>query len=200
MAPAVYISDPFIYPGGGVAAGVLVKVLFQGTEISAPIYHDSFGVRAPNPIRTDQDGVITFFAEPGEYTLRANGSDTNVSVLPGVVSDDAAYSYDLSVGGAGGPGVGTGQLYNNTGRSQTVVSVRVTALDVGGGGLAVDVNIDGVTIFASPADRPTLPVASGTGTVIEFLAEPVELPDGSYLTVDVDSGTYNHLVVQIFVR
>lgn len=198
MAPTLYISEPFTYPGGGIAAGVLVKVLFDDTEIPAPIYHDSFGTRKPNPARTGDDGTLEFYAEPGEYTLRANGLDTPIMV-DGVMSDGAAYAYPLS-SGAGGVGFGAARVYNDTGNDQVVVSVRVSAVDVAGGGLTVDVNIDGVSIFADPGDRPVLPVASGTGTVRALLPEAVPFPDGSYLTVDVDSGTFAHLVTQVFVR
>lgn len=199
MAPIQYVSEPFTYPGGAVAAGVPVKVTFGGTLVPAPIYHDSLGVRAPNPIRTDDTGVVAFYAEPGPYGLIANGVTTAISVGgPGVGS--ASYAYAMSVGGAGGPGVGRARMYNDTGRDQSVVAVRASALDPGSGGLVIDVNIDGVTIFPDPGDRPALPVASGNATTYEPLAAPVVLPDGSYLTVDVDSGTYNHLVVQIFVR
>src|SRR5262245_2757434 len=114
MAPVIYDSEPFTYPGGAVAAGVLVTVLFGGTSVPAPIYHNSLGVRAPNPMRTDGEGQITFFAEPGAYTLRANGVSIDV-VVTGIPGDNASYSYDMSVGGAGGPGIGTARLYNNTG-------------------------------------------------------------------------------------
>ena len=197
MAPVPFISEPFTYPGGGIAAGVLVKVAFANTLVLAPIYHDSLGVRAPNPVRTDDDGVIVFYAEPGDYDLIANGAVVPIAVT-GVGSGDAAYPYMMSVGGSGGPGVGQAPIYNNTGRDQVVVGVRVSALDSGGGGVVIDVNIDDVTIYPDPDDRPGVPVASGRGTTYE----PCEaiLPDGSYLTVDVDSGTFNNLVVQIFVR
>jgi hypothetical protein len=198
MAPLPFISEPFTYPGGGIAAGVPVTVLYGGTEVLASIYYDSVGARKVNPLRTSDDGKVDFYAEPGDYILRANGVDTPVTVT-GLPTGDAAYSHDLSVGGSGGPGTGTARIYNDTGRDQAVVSIRVTALDVGSGGLTVDVNIDGVSIFASPAERPTLPVALGTGTTVVWV-DPVPFLDGSYLSVDVDTGTFAHLVVQVFVR
>jgi hypothetical protein len=199
MAPVLYNSDPFTYPGGGIAAGVPVRVLYGGTEVSAAIFHDSVGTRKPNPVRTDSDGVVEFYADPGDYILRANGVDTVVTLLDGPTGE-AAYAYLMTVGGAGGPGVGIARIYNDTGHDQVVVSVRVSAVDVSGGGLAADINIDGASIFASPAGRPTLPVALGTGTTSVVLADPVLFPDDSYLSVDVDTGTFAHLVVQVFVR
>jgi hypothetical protein len=194
-----FVSEPFTYPGGGIAAGVPVTVLYGGSEVPAAVFYDSIGTRKPNPLRTAFDGTVDFYAEPGDYMLRANGVDTPISIVGGPTGD-AAYAYSLSVGGAGGAGIGTARVYNDVGRDQAVASVRVSALDVGSGGLTVDVNIDGVSIFASPADRPTLPVALGTGTTSVVLADPVPFLDGSYLSVDVDTGTFGHLVVQVFVR
>lgn len=198
MAPALYVSEPFTYPGGGIAAGVLVKVLYGGTLVPAAIFHDTLGTRKPNPLRTASDGTVAFYAEPGDYVLRANGVDLPIEVTGGLPAE-ALYSYQMSVGAPGGPGVGVARLYNDTGRTQAVQSVRVTALDAAGG-LTTDVNIDGASIFAAPGDRPALPVASGTGTTQVTLADVVALPAGSYITVDVDAGTFNHLVVQVFVR
>ena len=198
MTAVFYVSEPFVYPGGGIAAGVQVKVLYGGTEVPAAIFHDSLGTRKPNPLRTASDGTVEFYAEPGEYVLRANGTDAIVEVTGGPPAT-SMYSYQMSVGAPGGPGTGVARVYNDTGRLQVVTSVRVSALDVGSGGLIVDVNIDGVSMFADPLGRPTLPVASGTGSAF-VPVDGAELPDGNYLTVDVESGTYEHLVVQVFVR
>jgi len=198
MAPVLFMSEPFTYPGGGIASGVQVKVLYGGTEVPAAIFHDTLGTRKPNPVRTASDGTVEFYAEPGDYVLRANGTDTIVDV-EGVLPDLAAYSYQLSVGAPGGTGTGVARVYNDTGRDQMVTSVRASAVDVASGGLTVDVNIDGLSIFVDPLDRPTLPVASGTGST-SVPVTGAELPAGSYLSVDVDAGTYNHLVVQVFVR
>lgn len=80
MTVTQYTSEPFTYPGGAVAAGVLVRVLHRGTNVLAPIFRNASGVRAANPLRTDGAGQITFYIEPGDYTLSANGVESDFAV------------------------------------------------------------------------------------------------------------------------
>jgi len=98
-------------------------------------------------------------------------------------------------------GVGQGRVYNDTGRTLQVAAVRVSAVNVGGGGLIVDVNKNGSSIYTTQANRPTVPAGAGTGTVknVGFNTGTV-IADGEYITADVDQGSYDHLVVQVFVR
>lgn len=80
-----YTSAPFTYPGGGIAAGVPVAVYFGDTTVLAELYHEALGaVRKANPTRTNDAGIVTFFALPGEYDLVANGVTTTITV-PGIV-------------------------------------------------------------------------------------------------------------------
>lgn len=81
MSVVLFVSDPFTYPGGGVAAGVPVRVYFSETAVPCAIYHDSAGaVLKGNPVKTDNAGVVSFYIEPGEYDLVANGIVTTVTV------------------------------------------------------------------------------------------------------------------------
>lgn len=76
-----YTSEPFTYPGGGVAAGVPVAVYFSGTLVRAAIFHDAAGaVLKANPVKTDNAGVVSFYAEPGDYELWANGEMTPITI------------------------------------------------------------------------------------------------------------------------
>lgn len=202
MALVFFQSDPFTYPGGGIAAGVKVRVLFDGTTVLAPIYYDSAGARKPNPLRTDEAGLVDFYIEPGDYQMFANGLYFPFTVDAGGAGlEAAATAIVMSVGSPGGVGVGKGRFYNDTGRTLDLTSIRVTALNVAGGGLLVDVNKNGVSIYTAQQNRPAIAAGAGTGTVknVGFDAGTA-LQDGAYMSFDVDQGTYDHLVVQAFVR
>lgn len=90
MSPVPYTSTAFTYPGGGIAAGVRVRVYHSGTNALAYLYHNSAGTRAPNPTRTADDGTVLFYIEPGDYEMEANAVRFPVNVP----------------GGGAGPGAG----------------------------------------------------------------------------------------------
>jgi hypothetical protein len=77
--------------------------------------------------------------------------------------------------------------------------VRVSAgLPPTGSALTVDVNLNGVTMFTTQANRPKLNPGQNTSTATP---DVTLIPAGSYLTLDVDAvgSTYSggQLVVQI---
>lgn len=83
MTYSLYTSDPFTYPGGGVAAGVTVSVYFVATSVHAEIFHDDLGaIPKANPTRTDDNGRVSFWIEPGTYVLLANTVRTTIVVDP----------------------------------------------------------------------------------------------------------------------
>lgn len=200
MSPVPYISEPFTYPGGVIAAGVQVTVYYAATIVRAPLFHDEGVTRALNPVRTDDSGVARFWVEPGSYDLLANGVRSPV-VVDGSGGPGGTAGTWLTLGSAtGGPGTGVNPVYNDAGRSFEIMSVRATAVDVTGSPLIVDVNRNGSTIFVNQSNRPTLPVAAGRATVKVEEIDDVDLSDGDYLTVDVDQGNFFSLVVQVFIR
>jgi hypothetical protein len=73
MSHALYVSEPFTFPGGGAAADVPVWVYHRGTTVRAPIYWNSSDTAKMNPVKTDASGRATFWAEPGQYDLEAHG-------------------------------------------------------------------------------------------------------------------------------
>jgi hypothetical protein len=80
---SLFTSDPFTYPGGGIAAGVPVAVYFSATSVRAPIFHDDLGTTPrANPVRTDDFGRISFWIEPGSYVLSANHVRIPITVVP----------------------------------------------------------------------------------------------------------------------
>lgn len=105
-------------------------------------------------------------------------------------------------GGGGGPktavfklagllatGAGATRLYNDTGATWTVVSIRASVETApSGGSVVIDVNKNGTTLFTTQANRPTI-AASGTTSGKVTTMDVTTVADGDYLTVDVDSIT-----------
>jgi hypothetical protein len=80
---------------------------------------------------------------------------------------------------------GAMRWYNRTGKTLTIHGAWAAAGTAPtGASLIVDVNKNGVTIFTTQANRPTITAGSNGGT----LATPdvTTLADGDYLTVDID--------------
>ena len=99
-------------------------------------------------------------------------------------------------------GEGTFPIYNDSGRTWTILAVRATvASSPSGSAVVVDVNKNGESIFGSSNDQPT--ISSGNFTDKTTAIAVTTVGDGDYLTVDIDQvgstepGT--GLVVQITV-
>jgi hypothetical protein len=58
----------------GVGTQVEITVYDAGTLDSATIYSDSSGTGKSNPFNTDADGRFSFYADPGEYDIKASGA------------------------------------------------------------------------------------------------------------------------------
>lgn len=105
---------------------------------------------------------------------------------PASLAAAVAATYPFSATGALAVTVGSHRLYNDGAASRTITSVRASVgTSPAGASVLVDVNLDGVTIFTTQANRPAVPAAgtsSGKVTSMSFTVWPV----GSYLSVDVD--------------
>ena len=88
--PLIHYSQYVFYPGGGPAAFVDLEVMLTGGNIAVPLLADKAGtVPLPNPVTTDADGLVTFYAPPGDYSVWLAGT-----VWPLLVDDtetDAAW-------------------------------------------------------------------------------------------------------------
>ena len=163
MGYSLYTSDPFTYPGGGVAAGVGVAVYFAATSVKAPIFHDDMGtVPKANPTRTDDFGVVSFWIEPGTYVLSANGTRTTVIVAPipdppGPEDYVTRAEVEDMIADAGGsslpPVTAKGQLY----AAQAAGSVGLLAVGTNGQVLSAD--------SAAATGLKWIDAASGGGAV-----------------------------------
>lgn len=80
--------------------------------------------------------------------------------------------------------VGTMRLYNDTGSTITISTVRASVGTAPtGASLIVDVNLNGTTIFTTQSARPTITASSFTATGTPAVTA---WTNGTYLTVDVD--------------
>jgi len=105
----------------------------------------------------------------------------------------------FSIPGGLGTSVGTARIYNDTGKNLTFSLIRATAGTApAGSAVIVDVNLNGVTIFTTQANRPTIAAGTNTDTATP---DVTTWTAGSYLTVDVDqvgsTTAGSDLVVQV---
>lgn len=81
-------------------------------------------------------------------------------------------------------GTGATRLYNDTGVTLTISSVRASVGTAPTGAtLIVDVNKNGTTIFTTQANRPAIAISGNTAT---GTPDVTSWASGDYLTVDVD--------------
>ena len=67
MVLALY-SQYISYPSGTPAGNVQVNVHTAGGNVLIPLFFDQAGtVPQPNPATTDGDGLLTFYAAPGDF-------------------------------------------------------------------------------------------------------------------------------------
>jgi hypothetical protein len=90
-------SDTFWFPTGELAVGVPATVFPSESNVKASLFSDIAGtVPLPNPLDTGAGGVLTFYAEAGDYWLYIN--DWIFSISVGVSQEQS----DLSTGTAAG--------------------------------------------------------------------------------------------------
>jgi hypothetical protein len=90
-------SDKFWYPDSTLAVGVLATIFPADSNIKAPLFADIAGtIPLENPLPTGPGGVLTFYAEHGDYWLHINDWIFPISV--GVSQEQS----DLSTGTAAG--------------------------------------------------------------------------------------------------
>ena len=90
-------SDKFWFPSGELAVGVPATVFPVDSNIQAPLFADAAGtIPLPNPLPTGAGGVLTFWANAGDYWLHI--SDWTFPISVGVSQEQS----DLSTGTAAG--------------------------------------------------------------------------------------------------
>jgi hypothetical protein len=90
-------SDTFWFPSGELAIGVPATIFPLDSNVKAPLFAGISGtVPLPNPLETGPGGVLTFYAEHGDYWLHI--SDWTFQISVGVSQEQS----DLSTGTAAG--------------------------------------------------------------------------------------------------
>jgi len=90
-------SATFWFPSGELAIGVPATVFPLDSNVKAPLFAGISGtVPLPNPLETGPGGVLTFYAEHGDYWLHI--SDWTFQISVGVSQEQS----DLSTGTAAG--------------------------------------------------------------------------------------------------
>jgi hypothetical protein len=94
--------DEAYLPDGTFAAGSPVAVYLRGTATPAALYTSrTKAVAAANPVTVDNYGNLSFYADPGLYTLSLNGLPLDVAVqadpadtvvVPAALAADVAFT------------------------------------------------------------------------------------------------------------
>lgn len=133
-------SDVYWFPDGALAANTPARVFPLQSNALAPIFSDGIGTPLANPTSTDGAGVLTFWAQEGQYWVHIDSQSFLVNV--GMSEEEA----DLSTGVASG-----GEM-----DIATPTSVTINALV----GYVVDNNaLTSVAPTVVKVDQPTQVVA-----------------------------------------
>lgn len=178
-------------------AGTQYTDLALNPDGSSPVTDVTTGATAGT------EGAIPLFYGPaGVVAMWAAVGTAPRSLIVANDTGQPDHCFTLTVTGTLTVAAGTRRLYNDTGVTLTIQSVRASVGTAPtGAAIRVDVNKNGTTIFTTQTNRPTIAISGFTsGKVIS--QEVTGLADGDYLTCDVDvigstiAGA--DLVVQIF--
>jgi hypothetical protein len=127
------------------------------------------------------DGVT---AADGDALLWSDSAD-KYAPGPAATKKTATFKANATLTAA----AGATRLYNDTGATWTILSVRATVETApSGGSVVIDVNKNGTTIFTTQSNRPTITTGNLTsGTVTNM--DVTTVAAGDYITVDVDTAT-----------
>ncbi|WP_347592971.1 hypothetical protein [Acrocarpospora sp. B8E8] len=120
------------------------------------------------------------------YLTPARGDDRYSPLAHTHTGGAAAQTFTYCYQGTLAPGAGTFRVYNDSPAAYTILSCRASVATAPTGAACIfDINLNGTTIFAVPANRPTIAVAattSGKNTAMSVTS----WPPGGFITVDID--------------
>jgi len=97
VALALY-SETYWYPSGILAASIPATVFPRGSSIPAQLWQDAAGTIAlPNPLNTSLTGVLSFYANVGEYWVHIDEETFPINV--GMSQEQADLSTGIASGG-----------------------------------------------------------------------------------------------------
>lgn len=98
--PLAQYTDTFWFPNGSPAVNVAAVVFPRGSSIPATLYTDATGTtQLANPLPTSGTGVLSFWAESGEYWVHLDTESFRVSVgAPDTLNTFEAGSVAVSTG------------------------------------------------------------------------------------------------------
>lgn len=198
--PLAQYSDLYWYPSGAVSANVEARVFLERSNTFANLYTDGTGsTLLPNPTTTDAGGVLTFWAEEGEYWIRINDESFRVSVGSPNIDVFEAGSSDLSTG------VLSGADLDPNGSNPAAINISPTVgyvMDY-----LTDPEIPGYIRVSTPAMTVALVGASltrvitwwlfdSTGAVIQQAVRPTNIQRRTHLVLgatgyDMNTGQIN---------
>jgi hypothetical protein len=123
-------------------------------------------------------GYTKIFFKSGDILYARSSAGVERRVTPGV-------NFAFSVTGTLIVQTGAHRIYNDTGDTLTIKSVRASVGTAPtGAAILCDVNVDGTTIFSGGTNRPNIAVSTNTNKTTGM--STTTIADGSYFTVDVD--------------
>lgn len=151
-------------------------------------------------IYADTSSTVTATLTTGVVTRGvADGPGTVATTL--VRKPSTGRVYPFTKGGALATGAGTFAYTNDTGNDMTLRSARSRLGTAGAtGSTIVDVNINGVTVFPTQANRPTIATTGTTSGKVTTQIAGTPWPNGATLSVDIDTiggGSPADLFVQV---
>ena len=185
------LTDPLgaALAGGVIAAGPNGLIDFFGPattpETVALWLSTGLGQRQLITASDIAGQVVAVAGAVGQAATDIAGLDARLDALE---TKPFRVSADFTFGEAAPGTIGGHRWYNRTGRTLTILGVQPSATVApqgGATGLRCDVNRNDTTIFGTQSARPTVPVGQTAGA---FAAghTVTTLPDGDYLTVDID--------------
>lgn len=174
-------TDTFWFPSGVLAANVSASVFPRGSSALASLWTDATGtVALPNPLPTNGSGVLTFWAESGDYWVHINAETIPVTVgmsqEAADLSTGLASGGELNVNGSNpkaldiGPLDGYVMTYVGTQVEPTLVRVKTAAQTV-------------VLDAAAQLRQFTWWLIDSSGTVIQQATEPTNTQYRSHLVL-----------------
>lgn len=78
--PLIHYRQFLTYPDGNPAANTTFPVWNLGGNVLIPLFSDKLATPLANPLMTDAEGLLDFFAPPGAYAVNVAGSIVHLLV------------------------------------------------------------------------------------------------------------------------